>query len=41
VCETLGDIVEVAEKEVVKPPAVIVVGDVVRLQEKLVLQPEK
>jgi siroheme synthase len=36
VCETLGDIVEVAEKEVVKPPAVIVVGDVVRVRERLV-----
>lgn len=37
VCGTLGNIVEVAEKEVVKPPAVIVVGDVVRVREKLVL----
>ena len=35
VCGTLGDIVKVAEKEVVKPPAVIVVGDVIRVREKL------
>lgn len=35
VCGTLVDIVEVAEKEVVKPPAVIVVGEVVRIKEKL------
>ena len=39
VCGTLGDIVEVAEKEAVKPPAVIVVGDVVRLREKLISTP--
>jgi len=32
---TLGDIVEVAAKEKVKPPAVIVVGDVVNVREKL------
>ncbi|MEA2074342.1 MAG: uroporphyrinogen-III C-methyltransferase [Euryarchaeota archaeon] len=36
VCGTLGDIVKVAAKEVVKPPAVIVVGDVVRVREKLI-----
>jgi len=41
VCGTLGNIAEVAEKEVVKPPAVIVVGDVVRVREKLILHPEK
>ena len=41
VCGTLGNIVKVAEKEVVKPPAVIVVGDVVRVREKLILRPEK
>ncbi len=33
---TLGNIVEVATKEKVKPPAVIVVGDVVNIREKLV-----
>jgi len=38
---TLGNIVEVAAKEKVKPPAVIVVGDVVNVREKLVLHPEK
>jgi siroheme synthase len=38
---TLGDIVKVAEKEEVKPPAVIVIGNVVRLREKLSLHPEK
>ncbi len=32
---TLGNIVEVAAKEKVKPPAVIVVGDVVNIREKL------
>lgn len=32
---TLGNIVEVATKEKVKPPAVIVVGDVVNVREKL------
>lgn len=32
---TLGSIVEVATKEKVKPPAVIVVGDVVNVREKL------
>jgi len=41
VCGTLGNIVKVAEKEVVKPPAVIVVGDVVRVRERLSLHPEK
>ena len=41
VCGTLGDIVKVAEKEDVKPPAVIVVGDVVRVRGKLILHPEK
>ena len=41
VCGTLGNIVKVAEKEVVKPPAGIVVGDVVRVREKLILRPEK
>jgi len=35
VCGTLGNIAEVAKREVVKPPAVIVVGDVVRVREKL------
>jgi uroporphyrin-III C-methyltransferase len=38
---TLGEIVEVAEKEGVNPPAVIVVGDVVRMREKLVPHHEK
>ena len=38
---TLGNIVEVAEKEAVKPPAVTVIGDVVRIREKLVLHPVK
>ncbi len=38
---TLGNIVEVAAKENVKPPAVIVVGDVVNVREKLILHPEK
>ncbi len=38
---TLGNIVEVAAKEKVKPPAVIVVGDVVNVREKLILHPEK
>ncbi len=33
---TLGNIVELASKEKVKPPAVIVVGDVVTVREKLV-----
>ncbi|MCW3133399.1 MAG: uroporphyrinogen-III C-methyltransferase [Methanophagales archaeon] len=33
---TLGKIVELADKEKVKPPAVIVVGDVVNVREKLV-----
>jgi len=33
---TLGNIVEVAAKEKVKPPAVIVVGEVVKVREKLV-----
>lgn len=33
VCGTLGNIVEVATKEEVNPPAVIVIGDVVRLKE--------
>ncbi|MBE0515830.1 MAG: uroporphyrinogen-III C-methyltransferase [Methanophagales archaeon] len=37
VCGTLGNIVEVVEKEEVKPPAVIVIGDVVRIREKLIL----
>ncbi len=41
VCGTLANIVEVAEEEEVKPPAVIVVGDVVRVREKLVLHTEK
>jgi len=41
VCGTLGNIAEVAEKEVVKPPAVIVVGEVVRIRERLSLHPEK
>lgn len=36
VCGTLGNITELATKERVKPPAVIVVGDVVRVREKLV-----
>jgi len=36
VCGTLGNIVEVAEKEAVKPPAVIVVGEVVRVRRKLI-----
>ena len=36
VCGTIEDIVEVAEKEKVKPPAVIVVGDVVRVRGKLI-----
>jgi len=40
VCGTLEDIVEVVEKEEVKPPAVIVVGDVVRVRKKLILNPE-
>jgi uroporphyrin-III C-methyltransferase len=35
VCGTLGNIVEVATKEKLKPPAVIVIGDVVRIREKL------
>ncbi|MBK5190655.1 MAG: uroporphyrinogen-III C-methyltransferase [Methanosarcinales archaeon] len=35
VCGMLGNIAEVATKEAVKPPAVIVVGDVVRVREKL------
>jgi uroporphyrin-III C-methyltransferase len=38
---TLGNIVEVAAKEKVKPPAVIVVGEVVEIREKLVLHPER
>jgi len=38
---TLGNIEEVAAKENVKPPAVIVVGDVVNVREKLILHPEK
>ncbi|MCK4476540.1 MAG: uroporphyrinogen-III C-methyltransferase, partial [Methanophagales archaeon] len=33
---TLGNIVELAEREKVKPPAVIVVGEVVKVREKLV-----
>jgi uroporphyrin-III C-methyltransferase len=33
---TLGNIVEVTTKEKVKPPAVIVIGDVVKIREKLV-----
>ncbi len=41
VCGTLGNIVEVATKEAVNPPAVIVIGDVVRLREKFFLHPEK
>lgn len=41
VAGTLGNIVEVAEKEEVKPPAVTVIGEVVRVREKLVLNPEK
>ena len=36
---TLGNIVEVAAKEKVKPPAVIVVGDVVNVRERLVTIP--
>ncbi|NMX21280.1 uroporphyrinogen-III C-methyltransferase [ANME-1 cluster archaeon GoMg4] len=36
VCGTLGNITELATKEKVKPPAVIVVGDVVRVRERLV-----
>ena len=40
VCGMLGDIVKVVEKEDVKPPAVIVIGDVVRLRERLILHPE-
>jgi len=39
VCGTLGNIVEVASKEGVNPPAVIIIGDVVRLREKLILHP--
>jgi uroporphyrin-III C-methyltransferase len=35
VCGTLGTIVEVAAQEGVKPPAVTVIGEVVRLREKL------
>ncbi len=35
VCGTLGNIVEVVTKEEVKPPAVIVVGDAVRVRERL------
>jgi uroporphyrin-III C-methyltransferase len=38
---TLGNIVKLASKEKVKPPAVIVVGDVVNVREKLVLHPEE
>jgi len=41
VCGTLGNIAEVAEKEVVKPPAVIVVGEVVRIRGRLSLHSEK
>ncbi len=41
VAGTLGNIVELASKEKVKPPAVIVIGDVVSVREKLVLHPEK
>jgi uroporphyrin-III C-methyltransferase len=41
VCGTLGEIVDVTEKEAVKPPAVIVVGDVVRVRETLLLHPDK
>jgi uroporphyrin-III C-methyltransferase len=38
---TLGTITEVAAKAGVKPPAVTVIGDVVRIREKLVLHPEE
>jgi len=38
---TLGNIAEEARKEKVEPPAVIVVGDVVDVREKLLLRPEK
>lgn len=41
VCGTMGNIVEVAMKEEVNPPAVIVIGDVVHLREKLFLHSEK
>jgi len=35
IVSTLGDIVEKARKNSVEPPAVVVIGDVVRLREKL------
>jgi len=38
---TLGTIAEVAAKAGVKPPAVTVIGDVVRIREKLILHPGK
>jgi uroporphyrin-III C-methyltransferase len=39
VCGTIGNIVELTMKEEVQPPAVIVIGDVVRLREKLISIP--
>ncbi|MCQ6282590.1 uroporphyrinogen-III C-methyltransferase [Bacillus sp. EB600] len=41
VCGTLGTIVEIAEKEQVTNPAMIVIGEVVKLSEKLSWFPER